>query len=81
MDSGFAEALHVVVRDDATTKKDDVVGAFGFECGHDGREKRVVRAAHDGESDGVHVFLDGGVGDHLGSLVEARVDDLESGIA
>ena len=44
-------------------------------------ERGVVGAGHDGEADGVDVFLFGGGGDHFGGLVQAGVDDLHAGVA
>jgi hypothetical protein len=45
------------------------------------RADGVVSTGQDGEADYVHVFLDGGGGDHLGGLAEAGVDDFHAGIA
>ena len=45
------------------------------------REERHVGAAEDREAHDVDVLLDGGGRDHLGRLVEARVDDLHAGVA
>jgi len=40
-----------------------------------------VRAGEDREPDGVGILLNGGLGDLLGRLVQARVDHLHTGIA
>jgi hypothetical protein len=75
------EAGDVVLGDDPAAEDQHVVGAVALEGGHDGGEERVVRPRHDREPDRVGVFLHGGGGDHVGRLVEARVDDLEAGVA
>ena len=42
------------------------------------RKERHVRAAEDRQPHDVDVFLDGGGGDHLGRLVQSRVDHFHS---
>src|SRR5206468_8925643 len=44
-------------------------------------QQRHVRAREDGESDGVGIFLNRGIRDHLRGLVQPRVDDLEPRVA
>jgi len=44
-------------------------------------KERHVGAGEDGEADDVDVFLHGGLGDHLGGLVETGVDDLHAVVA
>ena len=48
---------------------------------HDPREQRHVGARWQRQPDRVGVLLDRGLGDLLGRLVQARVDDLEPGVA
>src|SRR5689334_9553463 len=73
--------LDVVLGDDPAAKNDDVGGPFAAQRLDDGREERVVRAAHDGETNRVDVLLNRGAGDHLRRLVKTRVDDLEARVA
>ena len=44
-------------------------------------EERHVRTTEDREADDVDILLDGGRRDHLGRLVEPRVDDLHACVA
>jgi len=39
-----------------------------------------VRAGEDGKPDDIHVFLQGGIDDHLRRLAQAGVDDLHARI-
>ena len=80
-DAGFFHGGDVGFGDDAADEDGDVVHAFGFEQGHELGADGVVRAGQDGEADDVDVFLNGGGGDHLGSLAQAGVDDFHAGVA
>ena len=80
-DARRLEAIEVRLGDDAAAEDDDVARAALLQLVDDRGEERVVRAAHDGQSDGVDVLLHRGGGDHLGRLVQARVDDLEPRVA
>ena len=45
------------------------------------REEFEMRAGEDAQTDDIDVFLEGGLGDHLGSLADAGIDDLATAIA
>jgi len=72
--------VEVRLGDDAAAEHQDVVGPALLQGLDHGGEERVVRAAHDGEADRVDVFLNRRRCDHVGGLVQARVDDLEAGV-
>jgi hypothetical protein len=59
----------------------DVLGALIREQLDDAGNERHVGAREDRKADRVGVLLDGGLGDLLGRLVQARVDHLHTGIA
>ncbi len=39
-----------------------------------------MRTGKNGEADDVDIFLQGGLGDHVGGLADAGVDDFEAGV-
>jgi len=80
-DAGLLEGGDVSFGNDAADEDGDVGHAFVVEELHQLRADGVVRAGKDGETDDVHVFLDGGGGDHLGRLAQAGVDDFHAGVA
>src|SRR5882672_1011846 len=79
--SSSLEPLEICVRNDATAEHHDVIRAVPPQLVDDCRKKRIVGAAHDRETDGVYVLLDGRGRDHLRGLVQAGVNDLETGVA
>jgi hypothetical protein len=80
-DAGLLEGGDVGLRDNAPDENGDVGHAFFMKELHELRADGVVGAGEDGKADDVDVFLDGGGGDHLGSLPQAGVDDFHAGIA
>src|SRR5438270_421149 len=87
--AGREELLHadrlqrrdVFGRDDATAEDHDVLRALFLQELEHPLEQIIVGAGEHAEPDGVGVLLDGGGHDLLGRLVQARVDDLEAGVA
>jgi hypothetical protein len=78
---GLLQGHDVLRRDDAAPEEHDVITAALTQQPNDGREKGVVGARKNRETDRVDVLLHGGLGDHLRCLVQARVDHLEAGVA
>src|ERR1035438_10631801 len=75
------ESGDVVVGDDPTDQQQDVLSTFGLEEVDDPRDEYQVGPGEQRETEGVRVFLDDGLDDLLGRLVQTRVDDLETGVA
>src|ERR1035438_5791366 len=75
------ESGDVVVGDDPTDQQQDVLSTFGLEEVDDPRDEYQVGPGEQRETEGVRVFLDDGLDDLLGRLVQSRVDDLETGVA
>ena len=80
-DSLLLERVHVLARDDAAAGDEDVVAALLVEQLADPRKQRHVGAAKYRQADDIDVFLHGGGGDHLGRLMETRVDDFHPRVA
>src|SRR4029078_5026772 len=76
LDAGALELGDVVGRDDAAAEHQDLTGAALAELLHDPWEERHVRARVAREPDRVGVFLDRGLGDLLGCLMESGVSEL-----
>ena len=81
LDAGALELRDVVGRDDPAAEHQDLAGAALAELLDDPREERHVRARVARQPDRVGVLLDRGLGDLLGRLVQAGVDDLEPRVA
>src|SRR5467141_4136220 len=79
-DAGLLQGRDVGFGDDAADEDGDVVHAFVVEEFHELGADGVVGSGEDGEADDVDVFLDGGGGDHLGSLAQAGVNDFHAGV-
>ena len=73
--------LGVFLGNDPAAKNRDVAGAALFQEPHHFREQRHVRARQDAQPDRVDVFLHRGLSDHLGRLMQSRVDHLEAPVA
>jgi hypothetical protein len=71
----------VGIGDDAAAEHHDVTGVLFLEQLDNPREQGHVRAGQHGQADRVHVLLDRGGDDLLRGLVQAGVDDLDSGVA
>src|SRR5580700_1430935 len=80
-DAGFFQGRDIGFGNNAADKDGNVVHAFFAEQGHELRADGVVGAGEDGETDDVHVFLDGGGGDHLRGLAQTGVNDFHAGVA
>src|SRR5690606_16997361 len=80
-DAHPAQLLHVFLRDDPAARDEHVVRTLLAQELEHAREQRHVRTGQHGERDDVHVLLHGGARDHLGRLVQPRVDYFEAGIA
>src|SRR5437763_13944388 len=76
-----AQPRDLVGGDDPTPEHQHVADALLAQERHDAGEQGVVSAREHRETDGVGVLLQGGLRHLLGRLVQARVDDLEPGIA
>ena len=77
----LAQRTRVGVGDDATAEDEHVAEVAGAQLVHHPGEQREVRAAEQRQPDGVDVFLQRGLGDLLGRLVQTGVDDLEAMVA
>src|SRR5579884_2023091 len=80
-DAEGLELRDVVFLDHAAADHDDVVDLALHQQLHDAREDGHVRAGEDAHADDVDVLLDRGVHDHLGRLVQTRVDDFHPRVA
>ena len=76
----FFHGRDVGFGNDAADEDGNVVHPFIVEQLHELRADGVVRAGKDGEADDIDVFLDGGGGDHFGSLPETGVDHFQAGV-
>src|SRR5271169_857908 len=75
------EGFHVLVGNDAAHQQQHVIHLVLPEQVHHARHDGVVRPRQNAEADDVHVFLQRGVDNHLGSLPQAGVDHFHAGIA
>src|SRR5438552_13676564 len=75
------ERVDVTRRDDAADDDAHVVGTLGAEAFEHASRQRYVGAGQDREPDDVHVLLHGFGDDLLWRALEARVHDLEAGVA
>src|ERR1035438_8980981 len=75
------ESGDVVVGDDPTDQQQHVLSTFRLEEVDDPRDEYQVGPGEQRETEGVRVFLDDGLDNLLGRLVQTRVDDLETGVA
>ena len=72
---------HVALRDDPADEDADIFQSRLPEKLQDARHERHVCAAEDAQSEPVRVFVGNGSHDRFGSLPQAGVNDLHSGIA
>src|SRR6185437_4148732 len=75
------ERIHVLARNDTTAGHEYVVASVSAQQIEYARNERHVRAAQNGKPDDVDVLLNRGGRDHLGSLMQAGVDDLHPRVA
>src|SRR3954469_9490640 len=80
-DALLFECGNILVGDDAADEHENIVHLVLLREFHYARNDGVVRAGEDGESDDIHVFLQGCVDDHVGSLTKACVDDFHASVA
>src|ERR671913_2407626 len=80
-DAELLQFRDVFFGDGAADEYEDVFGLVLFEELDNAGHERHVGAGEDGDADSVGVLLDGCFYDLLWGLVEARVDDLHSGVA
>src|SRR5439155_6275829 len=81
LDADRLQPGHVLGRNDAAAEDDHVVGALLLEQLEHALEEIVVGARQHAEPDGVGILLERGGHHLLRRLVEARVDDLDAGVA
>lgn len=79
-DSRLLQGRDVFGRYDTAPEHDHVVGPTRPERLNHRREQGVVRSTHDGEANRVDPFLHCRGRDHLGCLVQPRVNDFEASI-
>src|SRR2546426_4357006 len=79
--AGGPQRGNVLLGDDPAGEDHDLAATFLPQQVQQAGQQRHVRAREDGESDGVGIFLNRGIRDHLRGLVQSRVDDLEPGVA
>jgi hypothetical protein len=72
--------LGVFARDRAPDDDEHVLGTVLFQAVEDARHERHVRARQDGDADRIGVFLDRGLHDLVGRLVEAGVNHFHAGV-
>src|SRR3989475_4490797 len=77
----LAQRGAVLRRDDPATRHQHVVASRCDQELLDAWEQGKVGAREDGQADDVDVFLNRGLRDHLGGLVQPRVDDLHTRVA
>ena len=80
-DAGLFQGGNVGFGNNAADEHRDVGHAFFVEELHELGADSVVGAGKDRETDHVDVFLDGGGGNHFGSLAQAGVNDFHAGVA
>src|SRR5258708_29179446 len=80
-DAERLELGRIFIRNDAAAENRDVAGAALRQQANDLGEERHVRSRQDAEADRVHVFLHGRFGDHLGCLMQSRVNHFEAAVA
>src|SRR5438093_1287078 len=81
LESHLLELWQVLMRDDPPTEEDHIVDPPFLQLFHHSWEQLQVCAGEDGEPDDVRVLLECRLSDHLRRLPDARIDDLEAGVA
>ena len=77
-DTLFFQGACIGVGDDPAAEDEDVTEVALAQFFHDTGEEGEVRTGEQRQADGIDVFLQCRLGDLLGGLVQARVDDLET---
>src|ERR1700730_3118549 len=80
-DAERLELGRILVGNDAAAENRDVAGAALGQQADDLGKECHVSARQDAEADRVHVFLHGRFSDHLGRLMQSRVNHFEAAIA